>query len=286
MNFFKALLTAALFALAPASTATRQTPTAPGGWGNRPPTVKLKPDSDRVVQAEGCTEAQARSTSCGATSLMVRLTAEAADPDGDRLLYTYLTDGGKLNGDGPATTLDLKGVAPGLYTVTVEVDDGRGGTASDTTKVTVNRCACPPPYDPPPCPTVDVSCPSDPVRPGTPITFTVKVSGGGYVTPTFNWTVSAGTISSGQGTSSITVDTSGLPNNSSLTGTVDVSGYDRSCESSDSCTTNACGLPPESRKVDEYGVIPLDDEKARLKRAYEELRNDPTAQGYLICYGG
>jgi hypothetical protein len=112
------------------------------------------------------------------------------------------------------------------------------------------------------------------------------VSGGDpNVTPTFNWAVSAGTISSGQGTSSITVDTTGLPNSSTVTATVDVGGYDRSCPTSDSCT-----LPPNcgvmARKLDEYGVIFLGDEKARLDHAYEEMRNDPTAQGYLICYGG
>ena len=170
--------------------------------------------------------------------------------------------------------------------MTVEVDDGCGCIAFTSTTVTVERCDCIPIPRPTPCPTVDVSCPSEPVKPGTDITFTASVSGGdSAVTPTFNWTVSAGTIKSGQGTSSITVDTTGLPNNSSVTATVDVGGYDRSCSTSDSCTT---GITSEvlARKIDEYGNIRFNDEKARLDNFAIELQNDPTAQGYLVCYGG
>jgi len=59
----------------------------------------------------------------------------------------------------------------------------------------------------PPCPTVSVSCPAD-VDLGAPITFTASVNGDANVT--YNWSVSAGTISGGQGTSSITVNTDGL----------------------------------------------------------------------------
>ena len=128
-----------------------------------------------------------------------------------------------------------------------------------------------------------MSCP-DTVTPGQPATFTANVSGGDpSVTPTFNWTVSAGTITSGQGTSSITVDTTGVTGN--ITATVTVGGYPASCNVSSSCTT---GAPPvrTARKVDEYGNIRFNDEKARLDNFAIELQNDPTSQGYLICYGG
>ncbi|HEY0170695.1 MAG TPA: hypothetical protein VGB98_06705 [Pyrinomonadaceae bacterium] len=137
----------------------------------------------------------------------------------------------------------------------------------------------------PQCPTVAVSY-ADAAGRGSPLTFTARVTGGDpNVTPTFNWTVSAGTISSGRGTREITVDTAGLPDSSALTATVDVGGYERACETSESRTVMP-GRPAAARKVDEFGVITLGDEKARLNHAYEETRNDPTAQGYLICYGG
>ncbi|HEX8339184.1 MAG TPA: hypothetical protein VF621_20855 [Pyrinomonadaceae bacterium] len=38
--------------------------------------------------------------------------------------------------------------------------------------------------------------------------------------------------------------------------------------------------------MDEYGPISSGDEKQRLNNFNEELQNDPSAQGYLVCYGG
>jgi hypothetical protein len=134
------------------------------------------------------------------------------------------------------------------------------------------------------CPNVDVTCP-DVLKPGEPMTFTASISGGDpAVTPAFKWTVSGGTITSGQGTSSITVDR-GDDGRRSVTAAVDVSGYVRECDISESCTLFP-GDPPVSRKVDEYGDVRVGDEKARLDNFAVELQNDPTAYGYLICYGG
>jgi hypothetical protein len=176
----------------------------------------------------------------------------------------------------------LTGVAPGTYTVTVEVDDGCGCVAFTSTTVTVNRCGCVTPRIE--CPTVRVSC-QDTASEGQTITFTASVTGGDpSVTPTYNWTVSAGTIASGQGTSSITVNTAGL-GGQTVTATVDVGGYDRSCSTSASCST-AVTRERLARKIDEYGNIRFNDEKARLDNYAIELQNEPTAQGYIICYGG
>jgi hypothetical protein len=256
----------------------------PTVFPNQPPTVTLNASSARIVLPAECTGGDLPDPNCTPTAGTVQLSANATDPDGDTLLYTYSTTGGRITGDGPNSTLDLTGVAPGTYTVTVEVDDGCGCIAFTSTTVTVERCGCVTPPKPA-CPTVSVNCP-DTAKPGESVTFTANVSGGDpNVTPTFNWTVSAGTISSGQGTSSITVDTTGLPNNSSVTATVDVGGYDRSCSASSSCTTNLAGVTPP-RKIDEYGNIRFNDEKARLDNYAIELQNDPTATGQIICYGG
>jgi hypothetical protein len=248
---------------------------------NNPPTVTLTASSSTVTLPAECTGTDKPDPNCTPTAGTVNLSANATDPDGDTLLYTYSTTGGRITGDGPNATLDLTGVAPGTYTVTVEVDDGCGCIAFTSTTVTVARCNCVP--APPTCPTVNVTCP-DTGTAGTPVTFTANVSGGDpNVTPTFNWTVSAGTITSGQGTSSITVDTAGVTG--TITATVDVGGYDRSCSTSASCTTSFPAAP-QPRKIDEYGNIRFNDEKARLDNFAIELQNDPTAQGYLICYGG
>jgi hypothetical protein len=263
----------------------RPTPT-PTPWPNKAPSVKLTSSLGRVVLPSGCGEEKSVAAACAPTGPKVELRAEAADPDKDSLLYTYSTTGGRIEGDGPDVTLDLTGVAPGTYTVTAEVDDGNGGVVTDEVKIKVERCSCPAPLVVEPCPAVTVSCPSEPWRPGTPVTFTAKVAGGDpNVTPTFNWTVSAGTITSGQGTGTITVDTSGVAQTSFVTATVGVGGYDRSCSTAASCTLGS-GYPPPARKLDEYGDINFDEERARLDSLSVELENDPAAQGYLVCYGG
>ena len=91
------------------------------------------------------------------------------------------------------------------------------------------------------CPTTKATCP-DLIKVGEKLTFTATIQGGDQnVTPTYNWTVSAGTISSGQGTSTITVDTKELAAGSSVTATVELGGFDRECgygSTAQSCTTS------------------------------------------------
>jgi hypothetical protein len=137
------------------------------------------------------------------------------------------------------------------------------------------------------CPTVTVSCP-DTARENleAALTFTANVSGGdSNVTPTFNWTVSAGTISSGQGTSSIKVDTTGI-GGQTVTATVDVGGYSRECRTSNSCTTSIEKKSAPPVKFAEYVTTDLSANKAQLDKFVLALQQDPTAQGYLIAYGG
>src|SRR4029434_7755447 len=156
------------------------------------------------------------SETCTPTGSEVTLVANATDADNDQLLYTWSVTGGRLSGEGGQVTWDLSGVANGSDTATVEADEGNQHTANGSTTVTVADCTgCVPP--PPPCPVVSVSCPTA-VEPNAPITFTASVSGGAAgATCTYNWSVSAGTISSGQGTSTITVDTNGVAGGQSVT---------------------------------------------------------------------
>jgi hypothetical protein len=101
------------------------------------------------------------------------------------------------------------------------------------------------------CPTVRVSCP-DSVEVGADLTFTASVSGDpAGVTPTYNWTVSAGSIKSGQGTAAIVVDTTGT-GGQTITATVDVGGYARECITSNSCTTSVAEKAVPAVKFGEY----------------------------------
>ncbi|HEX6732771.1 MAG TPA: hypothetical protein VF074_22315, partial [Pyrinomonadaceae bacterium] len=202
----------------------------------------------------------------------------------DQLLYTWSVTGGKLSGEGRQVTWDLAGVQPGTYTATVEVNDGNMHKANGSATVTVGDCTdCRKP--PPPCPSVSVTCPSE-VDPNAPITFTATVTGGEQgATWTYNWSVSAGTISSGQGTSTITVDTTGIAGQS-VTATVSIGGADPSCTGTTaSCTTSVKNPPPDSVKYDEYGNIRFNDEKARLDNYAIQLQNTPGAAGQIIVYG-
>ena len=224
------------------------------------------------------------SATCTPSGNEVTLTAEATDADNDQLLYTWSVTGGRLSGEGRSVTWDLSGVPNGTYTATVEVDDGNQHKASGSATVTVADCPdCVKP--PPPCPTVSVSCPND-VGAGEPITFTASVAGGeAGATWTYNWSVSAGTISSGQGTSTITVDTAGL-SGTSVTATVSIGGADPSCTGTTaSCTTSIRVPPPKPTKFDEYGNIRFNDEKARLDNYAIQLQNDPNASGTIVVFG-
>jgi len=181
-----------------------------------------------------------RSDSCTPTGSEETVFASASDPDNDQLLYTWSVTGGRLSGEGRQVTWDLSGVANGTYTATVEVNDGNQHTANGSATVIVTECtACFRP--PPPCPTVSASCPSE-LGANAPITFTASVSGvlpgDNYV---YNWSVSAGTITNGQGTSMLTVDTKGL-GGQSVTATVSLGGGDPSCTgTTSSCTTGIRG---------------------------------------------
>jgi len=125
-------------------------------------------------------------------------------------------------------TWDLYGVPQGTYTVTVEVNDGNQLTANAATTVTVTRCSdCG--YVVIPCPTVSVSCPSV-VDSKQPVVFEATVAGGDpEVKPTYTWSITAGKIISGQGTSKLRIDASNLVGHP-ITATVTVGGLDPRCQ--------------------------------------------------------
>jgi hypothetical protein len=135
------------------------------------------------------------------------------------------------------------------------------------------------------CPKVAVSSPSE-VDAEMPITFTASVTGGDReAIPTYNWTVSTGTISSGQGTSTITVDTTGVKGQSS-TATVSLGGYDPKCQPRQSSTTGIKPKPRPPRKFDEYGALSVSDRNSHLDNYAIQLQSEPGARGYVIAYGG
>lgn len=73
-----------------------------------------------------------------ASGSSVQLRANATDPDGDTLNYSWSASGGSVSGAETAT-YNAAGVNAGSYTVTLTVDDGRGGKASCTMTVNVSE---------------------------------------------------------------------------------------------------------------------------------------------------
>jgi hypothetical protein len=197
------------------------------------------------------------------------------------LLYTYTTTGGRVTGDGANVSWDLAGVQPGTYTATVEVDDGCGCVAFSSTTVTIADCSdCIPP-----CPTLSISCPTDQVTAGSPATVSVNLSGGDpNASVTYNWTVSAGTISGGQGSPSITIDTTGLEGQN-VTATVELGGLPPECDRTESCSFSVAAVAIGPRKFDEYADLKFNDEKARLDNFAIQLQQEPGTQGYYVIFG-
>jgi outer membrane protein OmpA-like peptidoglycan-associated protein len=69
----------------------------------------------------------------------IELRARATDPDKDNLTYTWSSTGGSVSGRGETATFNASGVNAGSYTVTVTVDDGRGGKSSCSMTVNVSE---------------------------------------------------------------------------------------------------------------------------------------------------
>jgi outer membrane protein OmpA-like peptidoglycan-associated protein len=109
----------------------------------------------------------------------------ASDPDNDPLTYIYTATGGAVDGSGPDARWNAGSATPGSYTITAQVSDGKGGTASCATDVKVD----PRPNRPP---TASLSVERSPILPGEhtgitctgsdpdgdPLTYSYSASGG------------------------------------------------------------------------------------------------------------
>jgi hypothetical protein len=235
-----------------------------------PPTLSLTADPSVIT---ACSEGNGS---------QVRLNASAVSPGGNPIRYHWSTASGHINGDGAVVTWDLSGLAPGYHKASLEIETGdNAGECQAFSTATVLITPCPPPR--PVCPNVSITCPTN-ITMDQPLTFNAIVSGGTpSVTPVYNWTVSAGTIIEGQGTSSIRVDTTGMAGET-VRATLAMGGYTLDCSAS--CSVQIPVPKIVSRKFDEFADINRNDEKARLDNYAVELQNDPKATAYVVVYPG
>jgi hypothetical protein len=132
------------------------------------------------------------------------------------------------------------------------------------------------------CPTIDVSG-GGAVRPGDTMTFAANIGGIDSKTISYQWSVSSGTIISGQGAPVIEVDTTGLTDEN-ITATVEIKDLPEGCDGKRSevgAVSRGCGLPIT---IDKYGRLPFREEKARLNAVALELEKNKNAMAVFIFY--
>ncbi len=251
---------------------------------NKPANVTALTVSDSEVTLPCPAGQRSKSGGCN-DNTTINVNTTAVDPENDVLTYNYTVSGGRVVGSGASVQWDLSGLQPGSYTITAGVDDGCG-LCGQTKTETVRVVSCPDCESPCECWTIDVTGPAGITQPGESMTFTANVSGGTATDITYNWSVSSGTITSGQGTPSITVSTSKEMANSSVTATVEVGGTGvcETCPRTDSETGGIADLP-KAQLIDEFGKMPNDDIRGRLDAFFADLSNNPQSQGYVILYG-
>jgi len=83
------------------------------------------------------------------------ITSVGRSPQNRPLTYSYSATAGSINGTSSSATLSTAGAAPGTITVSCNVVDDKGQSASSTTSVTV---IAPPPPPPPPAPMASSLC--------------------------------------------------------------------------------------------------------------------------------
>jgi hypothetical protein len=248
---------------------------------NLPANVNSVTLSDMTITLPCAPGTRSRSGGCN-DSTTINIATSASDPENDVLTYNYTVSGGRIIGTGANVQWDVTGMAPGTYTVTTGVDDGCGVCGrTDTKTITVEACPdCGPVCA---CPTVTITGPPDVTSPGNTMTFTANVSG---MDVTYNWSVSDGTIESGQGTSSITVRTTLAMAGGNVTATLNIGGTDPACSCTTQFTETAPVAPnPQSVVVDEFGPQNPDQIKARVDNFYIQLNNNPNSRGFIINYG-
>ena len=132
------------------------------------------------------------------------------------------------------------------------------------------------------CPTVNVECVSAAPCCHSPFEFAVHTSAPPG-TITYRWTISAGKIVAGQGTTTIKVVSKPFE---VVTATVEIFGPDPKCPRVASISQTICEPVPRARLFDQYAHVSSVNAKARLDRFANKLRNEPSVQAYIFIYGG
>jgi hypothetical protein len=198
------------------------------------------------------------------------------------------------------TTTDFRSIDlnPGLHRIVIILPSGNLWTRE--VELGANRIKCltvnyragiaPPPVVSCPFP-VNISAPTL-VSEGEVITYKTNVAYNGSSPLRYTWKVSPGKarILSGAGTSTITVDSTGLDGQRiTASVVVDDGSGDAACSQTVQASTFIPASPAREIAAKHFDVCrncSFDDQKARLDNLAVELQNDPSTSGYIISYAG
>ncbi|MDQ3801366.1 MAG: hypothetical protein M3384_18240 [Acidobacteriota bacterium] len=209
--------------------------------------------------------------------------------------YRVLVDGVEVGIAGNATPAEFY-LSPGIHTVEIEGPNDQVFVKEVEIRRGVKNCIClrvvekterrPCPYD------VRVDAPSQ-VKEGDLVTFVAVNAISASVPINYRWRITPETArvtSGGNGTASVTVDSTGL-GRQTITAELDVTDdvYGPTCMQKN--TVNVPVMPeerivPEAIRCDVFESTSFDDDKYRFDNCVIQLRNRPDAQLYIIIYQG
>lgn len=187
-------------------------------------------------------------------------------------------------------------LTPGEHTVEVEGPSGQKFSKTITFVKGQKHCIClkvletttkrPCPYD------IYVQGPDEKVKEGTVIYFKAmnRVTVGA-IPVNYRWSVSPSTVNfNGQGTDTISIDTTGLGDRTVTATLVVTDGvYDANCQQNDDASASIEKIiiePPKPFQCSIFETRRRDEDKANFDNCVIQLQNYPDAQLYLIFYQG
>jgi outer membrane protein OmpA-like peptidoglycan-associated protein len=211
----------------------------------------------------------------------VAIHVNASDPDNDTLTYAYSASGGAVDGSGPDARFNTTGLAEGTYTVTAKVDDGKGGTASCATDVTVAKKPNQPPT---------ISCATDrsPIMPGERTGITASASDPDGDPLTYSYSATGGQVS-GDGPKA-TFDSTGLAAGSYTVKCSVSDGRGGTADASTNVDVQQPPPPPQAAKAGDCGYNKAGASRFdnACKRVGDDvalrLKNDPNAKLVIVGY--
>lgn len=135
-----------------------------------------------------------------------------------------------------------------------------------------------------PCPKVAVKTATPQfIREGSPVMFMAEITGGDpNVAPTIIWTVSAGMITSGQGTRRVEVDSTGAGASRQIAADLWLGGYAPECTITAMATVKVVG---PATLMDQFGDLPAEQETERITAA-AALMSQSNDRLIVIAYAG